>query len=42
MSKKLCKIDTKKKLKEEKAKYECEKCGLYSRKKKKLCRSNKL
>ena len=38
MSKTLCKQDKKKKVKLEKAKYECKKCGSQSNKEKKLCK----
>lgn len=41
MSKKLCKQD-KKKIKKEKAQYECKKCGLYSKKEKKICKPEKI
>lgn len=37
MSKKLCK-NGKENIKKNKAKYECKKCGLYSKKEKKLCK----
>ncbi len=42
MSKKLCKAHTKNKLKKEKASFVCKKCGLHSKKEKKLCKSNKI
>ena len=41
MSKKLCKED-KKRLKKEKANFECKKCGLYSKKEKSVCKPFKL
>lgn len=41
MSKKLCKND-KEQIKKRNAKYECKKCGLYSKKEKKLCKPEEL
>ncbi|MFC2152039.1 hypothetical protein ACFLSE_05875 [Bacteroidota bacterium] len=42
MPKKLCKADKKKKIKINKYKYECNKCGLKADKEKKLCKSDEI
>lgn len=42
MPKKLCKQDKRKKVKPEKSKYECKKCGLKSDKEKKICKPVKI
>jgi len=42
MSKKLCKKDKKKKIKPEKVRFECKKCGLQAKKEEKLCKPVKI